>query len=391
MNILQYQWSNSCPDLEEILRSFPKVNLFSDNISIDDYDNDTIFMEYWEGLIEKNDIDVCISFDFFPVISKVCEIKSVIYISWIYDSPHTTLYSKTLYNNCNYVFSFDKMQVNEFQARGISQIYHQPLAVNINRLDNLLKTSVSIQGGKNNEVSFVGSLYQDNLYEQIIFLPEYIHGYIDGVCKIQSVLYGGSIVEEVLNEDIVSELKKYIVLTMNEEYEVDYRTLFCDNILKKYISSIERKGILKELSRYCKVVLYSNMGIENSCVEFRGLVDYMMQAPRVFRKSALNLNVTIRSIISGVPLRCLDVMGAGGVLISNFQPELAEYFVPDEEWICFGDKEELIEKAVFYLNHEELRMKIAHNGYRKVKQQFTYQQAVDNIFKQVGLYKDIIE
>lgn len=385
MNVLQYQWSNSCPDLEETLQSIPNVKLYTENREIMDYDNDVQFMEYWECLIEKNDINLCISFDYFPVISKVCEEKSIVYISWIYDSPHTTLYSKTLFNSNNYIFSFDQAQVNEFRARGVSQIYHQPLAVNSSRLEKMVE-NIGFGGEKTYaELSFVGSLYQDNLYEQISYLPPHLKGYIDGICRAQSVLYGGSIVEELLHNDIVSELKKYVALSMNSEYEIDYKTLFCDNILKKYISFLERKEVLEGLSNYFRVALYSNQKLDVAGIDFRGIVDYRTKAPIVFRKSALNLNLSIRSITSGIPLRCLDVMGSGGVLISNFQPELAEYFRPEEEWICFCEREELYEKVMFYLEHDDLRAGIAEKGYEKIKNSFTYQHAVDNIFKQVGI------
>ena len=50
------------------------------------------------------------------------------------------------------------------------------------------------------------------------------------------------------------------------------------------------------------------------------------ELPCVFRYSKLNLNPTLKSIQSGIPLRALDIMGAKGVLLSNFQPELVEYF-----------------------------------------------------------------
>lgn len=385
MNVLQYQWSNSCPDLEEVLKSMRNVKVYTENKKIIDYDKDVQFMEYWEYLIKKNDINICISFDYFPIISKVCEEKSIVYISWIYDSPHTTLYSKTLFNSSNYIFSFDKVQVNEFRARGVSQIYHQPLAVNSNRLEKIFG-NVGFGGKKSYaELSFVGSLYQDNLYEQISYLPPHLKGYIDGICRAQSVLYGGSIVEELLHSDTISELKKYVALSMSSEYEIDYKILFCDNILKKYISSLERKEVLEELSDYFKVALYSNQKLDVAGIDFRGIVDYRTKAPMVFRKSALNLNLSIRSITSGIPLRCLDVMGSGGVLLSNYQPELAEYFIPEEEWICFSEREELIEKVMFYLEHDDLRAEIAKKGYEKIKNRFTYEHAIENIFKKVGI------
>ena len=55
--------------------------------------------------------------------------------------------------------------------------------------------------------------------------------------------------------------------------------------------------------------------------------------PLIFRESKINLNITLRSITSGMPLRALDIMGAGGFLLSNYQQELAENYIDGEELV----------------------------------------------------------
>jgi len=36
----------------------------------------------------------------------------------------------------------------------------------------------------------------------------------------------------------------------------------------------------------------------------------------------------------------------------------------------------MLDKAAFYLQHDELRNRIAENGYQKVKREFTYDKAL---------------
>lgn len=69
--------------------------------------------------------------------------------------------------------------------------------------------------------------------------------------------------------------------------------------------------------------------------------------------------MTLRSIKSGIPQRAFDIMGCGGLLMSNYQPELAEYFIPGEDLVLYDSVDDLIQKIDYYLSHEEERLQIA--------------------------------
>ena len=107
--------------------------------------------------------------------------------------------------------------------------------------------------------------------------------------------------------------------------------------------------------------------------------------PGVFRFSKLNLNPTLKCIQSGIPLRALDIMGARGVLLSNYQPELAEHFIDGEDVIMYESMEDAFAKADFYLQHEDLRRQIANNGYLKVKEFFSYSEKINEMFQTADL------
>ena len=90
-------------------------------------------------------------------------------------------------------------------------------------------------------------------------------------------------------------------------------------------------------------------------------------------------------IRSGIPLRIFDIMGCGGFLISNYQPELLDYFIPGEDIVLYDSIPDLLEKINYYLNNEEERLAIAHNGYEKIKKYHTYDIRLESMLKTSGL------
>lgn len=96
------------------------------------------------------------------------------------------------------------------------------------------------------------------------------------------------------------------------------------------------------------------------------------QMPLIFHESQINLNMTAKSIRSGIPQRVWDVLGCGGFLISNYQTELMEFLVPNEDFVFYSSEEELISLVEYYLANPRLCKEIAENGYRKVKEFHTW-------------------
>ena len=110
-----------------------------------------------------------------------------------------------------------------------------------------------------------------------------------------------------------------------------------------------------------------------------GPVDYYDDAPYVFRFSDINLNITLRSIKSGIPLRAFDIMGAGGFLITSYTSDFTEFFIPGEDFVYYESISDLSDKADYYLTHPEERIKIAESGYRKICSDHTFDHRVDQI------------
>lgn len=396
MKLLYYTWGeNSFSDTKETFEWLNyEMKIF--RMPVKDYAKDAEFEQKLEEILKAEYFDFIFTYDYFPVISDVAERVGIKYAAWIYDCPHLTLYSTTIRNKVNYIFAFDYVQYMELKERGAEHVFHFPLAVNRERIarrrgidweDKLPGHDKLFDRGKHTylyDVSFVGSLYEKGLYRQIHYLPEKLKGYFDGIMAAQEKVWGYDFIGEVLTEEVVKEFFRYVQISMEGEYEYTGNVIL-RNMLHAEITGRERKKYLEQLGADHEVALFSASEnvVKSAHIKELGYVSYIEKMPDIFWRSKINLNFTLRSITSGIPLRALDVMGAGGFLLSNYQPELAEYFVPGEEFVFFEDENDLSEKVNYYLSHEEEREKIAYRGWLKTEK-FSYRNKLKELSRLLG-------
>ncbi len=384
MRILYYCWNeNSAADIEQ---TFNSLGYFYLKITypLNNYDRDSNFEQQTAQLIQQQRLDCIFTFNYFPILSTIAQRAGVKYISWVYDCPHMTLYSHTITNSCNYIFLFDCKMLETVISLGALHAYHMPLAVNTARLNSQLKLPDAFnQKSYTSEVSFVGSLYDNNMYSQIHTLPDYLKGYFDAAMSAQQEIWGCNFIEELLTEDIICEALRYIGLPDNSDYMFNPQNILA-NMLNQKITSDERIRLLNHIGNYFSLDLYtaSRSDLINNCSR-HGFISYTDTMPSVFCNSKININISLRSITSGIPLRCLDIMGAGGFLLSNYQPELAEFFVPGEEFVYFESESDLISKIQYYLTHEDERCRIAYNGWKKIQEYFSYDVRFSKILQEI--------
>ncbi len=322
--------------------------------------------------------DVIFSVDYYPVISRVCQKEGIRYLSYSYDCPHILLYSETIRNSCNTAYIFDRETYREYHKKGISTVHYLPLAANTKRLDAVdreLPDGFSL----GYDVSFVGSLYLEkgNYFDQIEpLLPEYARGYLKGLIAVQMGLQGCDLVREMMQPILNDLYRVYPMGTMRNSLEpVGY--FYEQYMIKRRITAIERLSLLEAVSEKYGVDLFTHMqDFSMKNLRNHGRVEYFYEMPTVFKRSRINLNITLRSTVSGIPLRAFDIMGAGGFLLSNYQADFLDLFVPGEDFVYYENKEDLLKKIGYYLNHEEERKAIAGNGHDKVAAKHTYRHRV---------------
>lgn len=377
MNILFYRYGSICePD---IIASFKHLgfNITEDTREV--YNKQLLPSDCINGLaklLKQNTYSFVFSINFFPSVSDVCNIWGIPYLCLIVDSPVLELFSTSLANPCNKVFLFDRQLYNDFHHINPDGIFHIPLATNVR--DNYATATMASAADRarfSSDISFIGSLYSEKcLYNQIT-LPEKMSGYVDGLIEAQLLVYGYNFIEECVTPELIEAFCKVRPELINfpDSMKVDTKAVIAQHIISVKVAEQERLRYLKALSEHFNVDLYTGSDTYSMpLIHNRGFAKTNTEMPIIFHQSKINLNLTAKSIRSGLSLRIFDVLGCEGFLITNYQAELPEHFNIGEDLEAYTSLDDLMGKCEYYLSHDKERREIAHNGFEKVKKYHTY-------------------
>jgi len=345
-----------------------------------DYTKDMELASAMMFAISTEKAEGVISFNYIPIVSMICEASGVPYYSWVYDSPHFTLFAGSINSKANHVGVFDRVCYERLKALGVQTVFHLPLAVDAEDFNETIKVgSVEKYAA---DVSFVGSLYSDNhdYYETLLNEEERIisDDLIDRQCfNYEEDCVKAAILEGKLDINSIRERMMNSGLWLGNEYFAEPCDILMPAVFDKHITVRERYTLIKRISdEIPNFRLYTN-----SCTDIKnhGTVDYRTEMPLVFNGSRINLNISLRSIRSGIPLRVLDIMACGGFVLTTPTPEIEEYFEDGKELVIFRGVEDCLRKIEFYLKNEDTRKHIAQNGLNAVKDRFSYEKILGKL------------
>ena len=427
MRLLLYSWSaNNEQVLADNLKKFGFELVIYDKLC-KHYTRDLELASDMIPFIHAHNVEAVISFNYFPMLSMICSTCQIPYFSWVYDCPHFTLYAKQVMLPCNHIGIFDREMVKHLQETyQVTTVFHAPLAVDAEYFDGVIRAvqgansaqSVgNVRGAQRGhdiggrtlaryicDVSFVGSLYTDehNYYDMLGVTESPL---LERQCfDYQQDHLRPALVSREIDTNVINDKLKEHGLMLGEDYFASPEDVLLAAVLEKKVTVEERRILLTKIAeRNFSQEDFSEGQGQNSAkpgefsfklytgsdtkslpaLDFcnNGTVDYHTQMPLVCAASRINLNISLRSIHSGIPLRVLDIMACGGFVLSNWQSELAEYFTEGEEIALFESKEECMEKIAYYLSHEEKRREIAAAGKRKVQEQFSYEKGLERLFE----------
>lgn len=377
MNILFYRYGSICePD---IIASFKHLGFRITEDTREVYNKQLLPSDCIKGLnelLKQDTYSFVFSINFFPSVSDVCNIWGIPYLCLIVDSPVLELFSTSLANPCNKIFLFDRQLYNDFHHINPDGIFHIPLATNVR--DNYATATMASAADRtrfSSDISFIGSLYSEKcLYNQIT-LPEKMRGYVDGLIEAQLLVYGYNFIEECVTPELIEAFCKVRPELINfpDSMKVDTKAVIAQHIISVKVAEQERLRYLKVLSEHFNVDLYTGSDTSSMpLIHNRGFAKTNTEMPIIFHQSKINLNLTAKSIRSGLSLRIFDVLGCEGFLITNYQTELPEHFNIGEDLEAYTSLDDLMGKCEYYLSHDKKRQEIAHNGFEKVKKYHTY-------------------
>ncbi len=429
MEILFYRYGSICePDIIKCFHSM-ELEVVEENSQVTNKKvspSETVAAV--SELIKKHSFLFVFTINFFPAVSDICQIYQMPYVCWTVDCPVMELFSPALANDCNRVFMFDKAQYEYFRRVNPKRIFHLPLATNVSRWDQVIsQASAKDLKHFSSDISFIGSLYAEkDPYDKIQGLSEYTKGYVEGMIEAQLQVYGYNMLEDLLNVchdspavlsdgflsasspfsadkalsgglHNIAEQKTGLSPVMQDfmEHVPDLKEspyapyfppsyIIAHHFIGMHAAVAERHRLLSMLSENHAVDLYTFSDTDRlPKVHNRGGAKTLTEMPLIFHQSRINLNMTIRPIQTGLSLRVFDILGCGGFLLTNYQQELGELYEIGKDVEVFTSKEELAEKAAYYLTHEEERQKIARNGYEKTRALHTYETRISQMIRMV--------
>ena len=369
MNILFLDWGAF--GKEPCIKALETLGHTVERFLHDDYTErkSDAFAEAFDRAVERAKADVMFSFNFYPLVAEGCKRNNLPYIAFVYDNPLVNIFSYTVTYPTNHVYLFDSALCNYMQNGGIPTVHYSPLATEVYDLPT------TGAGKGTGQVAFVGALYNEdhNFYDRLEGISPYTHGYLEGVIAAQSLVYGYSFVEEMLTKDILDEMRRVVPYKNSFDGAQTLEYVYGNYFINREITRRERQKLLAKAGEAAPVDLFTlDPNVRIPGVTNHGAVDYYTQMPYVFAQSKINLNITLRSITSGIPLRAMDIMGAGGFLLTNFQEDYLRHFTPGEEFVYFESAEDMQDKIHYYLDHEKERAEIAQNAKKAIASKHTY-------------------
>ena len=311
--------------------------------------------------IENEKPDFVFSFNYFPIVSTVCERLNVKYISFVYDSPHVVLYSYTVLNKCNEIFLFDSAEYNKFARSGIKTMHYLPLCANPDRISRLISDSKT---AFRSDITFVGALYteKERYVRNLTTSP-------DGI-ETKEWLY-----EEYVKNRILTGAER--INLINKAAEIPGKTVTLFTHGKK--EEICRESAFEILNGGASDTLLipgisKNVHVMPPCHPDK-------EAPIVYNHSNVNLCITLKSIHSGVPLRAFEIMASKGLLLMNHQKDMDDIFTEGEDYLMYKSEWDFDKKIKEALNRDNTPM--IERAFDKLKENHTYRNRVREMFKYV--------
>lgn len=340
------------------------------------------YMRDFYSFLQKSALDFVISNIFNPYLAETTHELNLKYVVYGMDSPMFAIYryeEESRYNNC-YLFLLDRMECARLKKRGYTNVYHMPLGS-----DDYTAGNISITDEEINKyrcgISFVGSLYSDNVYdENIDKFPQSLQERFSEIFECSALCWDAADrLSPQLTPEITEGIKRVLPDMMRASGSMGDAEYLRSWFFARKQTHTERTLLLELLAEQYDLRLYTwDHQIVPKTIRRFPTVQFE-DSLKVYYSAKINLNITLRSIESGVPLRIFDIMSVGGFVLSNWQPEIEELFEEGKEIVTFKTPEEMLEKVDYYLHHEEERLQVAVNGYRKVKECYTFEHQLQKI------------
>ena len=373
MNILYLTWGYLHD--KAIINAFEKEGVTITQLDIADYN-----LSSWKEQEEENEalnlllsntidlqsVEIVFSINFLSAISDFCQKNEVPYCSWVLEFPNFDLYTKSLFNLCNYIGINDSYLVEKFWKEGVEKVFFLPDAVE-------MKERIQ-EHYEERELCFIGQQPVSNLNRNNI--SKYSMGYLDAFLHAQRVLSEESILENGLINRVYNEIAKNngTPATILPQFQKQF---FADYYLAPECTIQQQNIILQNNSNI--MTIYSDHPFSVCNCEKYSYPHEEEKKRKIYAKKEFTLILTPYIMHHGISRDMLEVILAGGFPICSLQKDYLYFFEKDENIACFVDYPEFFKNLQRYGNEVTERERIQRNMYETVVKNHTYKNRIETM------------
>lgn len=101
-------------------------------------------------------------------------------------------------------------------------------------------------------------------------------------------------------------------------------------------------------------------------------------AAKIYAKAKISINIAMKEDAN---MRIWEILGAGGFLLTDRIPHIEELFKDGEHLVLYDNYDDAVDKARYYLKHDDERERIAKAGFEWVMKTGTIDHRVDQMLR----------
>ena len=123
MRILMYRWK--AYNQFDIIQNLEKRGHIVDEIEgeMANFEEDDYFLQQFQNALNGQSYDLVITVNYFPIISNECQRRNIRYVSWCCDSPISTMYNESVFNEVNTMPGFTEKSMFPMMFKGLGLDY----------------------------------------------------------------------------------------------------------------------------------------------------------------------------------------------------------------------------------------------------------------------------
>jgi len=282
---------------------------------------------------------------------------------WFVDDPAPILLHQNQFIRSNMAaFCWERAYLNGLKKAGFKDAYYLPLATSTELFSKKTASPGTVK------LAFVGSAmngeFLENIRSKIIWKPSY-----DLIVNQSAEIISECTKVDVA--DIISQVSQQLNISLPSDTR---NAVWLQSLIIHTASMLKRKRIVNSMKDLGIETFGDPQGWKQLCgnwLKTHKNVDYRTELASIYRKIAINLNVTSSQMPTGVNQRVFDIPASGSFVLNDKQSDLEELFEKDEI-VTYCSIDDLKEKIQYYSNNESERRRISENALLHIIKEHTY-------------------